>query len=187
MEIFNKDRRDGYLYDPIIKGFDASFWSTTTGVPSIASNNIRLNAAAISSYLQHEYADVEFMVTVPANPTAGDVRQWGLRNPASDNGGAAYFDITGAVFSFKTADNSGAVTTTALTWVNGTYTANPIAFRLRWEPDQILVYIGGVKVATINLAAGNLPAGPLAARIVNSNADNMDIGYMRVRNAAAVI
>ena len=186
MELYNQNKRDGYVYDPIIKGYDSSFWATTTGTPAMSGTVLRFNASAASTYLQHEYADVEFDMTVPAVPTSGDVRTFGLQNPSSNGLGGAYFNIAGTAFTLKTYDDNGNLTTTTLTWSAG-YTATPTLFRLRWEPDQIIAYINGVIVATIQLSGGNIPNGPLAIRIVNGNADNMDLTYLRIRRAAGVV
>ena len=186
MELLNRDKRDGYDYDPIIKGYDASFWATTAGTPAISGTVLRFNASAASSYLQHMFADIEFDLNVAAKPTAGDVRRWGLTNPSSNGEGGAFFDITGTAFTANVYDDRGNHSYVTLTWNDSAWSAAATLFRIRWEPDQVIFYIAGVIVATFGLV-GTLPTGPLAARIVNSNSDNMDLSYMRVREAAAVI
>lgn len=187
MELIHQNKRDGYTYDCIIKGYDTTFWKATTGTPAVSTNYLRFTSAAASSYLQHIFADVEFKLNVPVKPTAGDARSWGLRNPSGDTLGAVYFDISATVFSLKVVDNSGTVTSTTLTWVDGTYSATATAFRIRWEKDQIIAYINGTIVATVSAPTTGIPENALALRIVNGNADNMDLSYVAVRRAASII
>jgi hypothetical protein len=185
-QVFKRDSRDGYVYDPIIKGYDTTFWKSITGTPAMSSTVLRFTSAVAGSYIQHVFADVEFLLNVPVKPTAGDVRQWGFKNPSSINLGAVYFDITGTAFTLKVYDNFGNLTSTTLTWIDGTYSAAAIKFRLRWEPDQVIAYINGVKVATVD-SAGGIPPNALGLYINNGNADNMDLSYIGVRNAAAIV
>jgi hypothetical protein len=187
MELINKDKRDGYIYDPIIKQYDASFWKTTTGTPAMSSNVLRFTSAAAASYLLHMFADVEFSFTIPTAPTGGDVRQFGFRMPASDALGGVYFDITDTVFSIKVVDNFGVTTTTTpITWSAG-WTNKAASYRIRWEKDQINAYVNGVVKATISAPITDIPENALALRIVNGNADNMDLNYLAVRRAASII
>lgn len=186
MELINQDKRDGYIYDPIIKQYDTSFWKTTAGTPAISSNLLRFNAAGVASYIEHIYADFEIQLTVPAVPTSGDVRQWGFIAPATSKLGAAYFDITGTAFTAKVIDNQGTTTTKTLTWSAG-YTATATVFRIRWEADQIFFYIANVVVASVSAPTVIIPAFALPIRILNSNSDNMDMTYMAVRRAASIV
>src|SRR4029077_11207968 len=104
-EVIHLDKREGYIYDPVVKQYDTTFWKTMTGTPTVSSNKLRYNAAASASYLLHMFADIEFMVNVPVKPTSGDVRQWGLKNQAETARGAIYFDITDTTFSIKAIDD----------------------------------------------------------------------------------
>jgi hypothetical protein len=182
MELIDKDKRDGYTYDPIIKQYDTTFWKTTTGTPAISSNLLRLNASAIASYLQHIYADVQFSISVPTTPSAGEAKHWGLRNPSSDNLGAIYFEISGATFSCVSKDDSGNSETTTLTW--SSYENTQTVFRIIWEPGQIIFQINGTTVAT---HSSKVPNHALVLRVVNADADNTDIAYIAVRRAAAIV
>jgi len=183
-EIFDFEKRDGYIYDPAIKAYDTSFWKSITGTPSISSNKIRYNAAKSASFGQHLYADIEFVVNVPVKPTAGDDRQWGLKAPATNNFGAAYFDITGTAFTANTYDQNGVIETTILTWTDADFSAHAIAFRIRWELDEVRFYVDGDLVATHTT---RVPFGALPILINNGNSDNMDVSYIAVRRAAGII
>lgn len=197
-EVIHLDKRDGYIYDPIVKGYDTTFWKSVTGTPTISSNQIQYNAQASASYLLHIYTEMEFLVTIPAVPTSGDSRQFGLKNPATNNLGAVYFDITGATFSGKIYDSAGNLYTVPLTFTSG-WAATATVFKIRWEPGQILFYAGTTAETIALLGSASvgatpgvgtkaiIPYGPLAAYINNSNSDNLLVGYMAVRRAASII
>src|SRR3972149_5269962 len=112
MELIDRDKRDGYTYDVVIKQYDTTFWKPTTGTPTVASNKLRLTSAAVASYLQHAYGDYEFALNVPTTPSSGEGKHWGLRSPATDSLGAAYFEIAGAVFTAVSVDDGGTAQTT---------------------------------------------------------------------------
>lgn len=186
-EVIHLDKRDGYLYDPVVKQFDTTFWKQVGGTTTISSNKMRFNAASAASYLQHIFADIEFVVNVPANPTAGDSRQWGFKNPSESTRGYIYFDITDTTFSLKIEDEFGNTYSLPLTWSNGSYTGNDIAFRFRWEKDAINVFVNNALVTVVPQSTIVPPVGPIAAYINNGNADNMDVKYMLVKRAASII
>lgn len=183
MKLINIDEWEGFIYDVIIKQFDTAFWKQTTGTTTVSSNKLRNNAAALASYMQLIYADIEFMINMPAAPTAGDARHWGLRSPATDALGAAYFKIAGAVFTAETTDEFGNTKSTTLTWSAG-YTTTDTKFRIRVGKEEVTFYINDVVVATHTSA---VPHIALPIRISNTNADNMDMAYLDVRRAAAII
>lgn len=189
MELITRDKRDGYVYDAIIKQYDSTFWKTTTGTPAMSGNVLRFTSAASVSYLLHIFADVEFNLNIPTAPTAGDARHWGLRNPATDGEGAVYFKIAGTAFTAEVVDSTGNTKSVTLTWSAG-YTATATEYRIRWEADHIIFYINGTIVATIGtfeMPKNSIPENPLALRVVNGNADNMDMAYVAVRRAASII
>ncbi len=176
------DKRDGYIYDVVIKQLDSTFWKTTAGSPSIASNKLRVSAAAIASYLLHKFGDYEFAITVPTTPSSGEAKHWGLRSPAEDDIGGAYFEIAGAVFTAVTLDDGGNKQTTTLTW--SSYQAAETKFRIIWDADRVIFMIDGTIVATHTT---RVPSNALPLRLVNVDADNTDTGYFLVRQAGAII
>lgn len=182
MELINKDKRDGYIYDVVIKQRDTNFWKDTAGTSSATGNKLRLNAASIASYIQHIFADVEIGLNIPTTPSTGEAKHWGLRSPATDTQGAAYFEIAGAVFTAVTRDSAGTAETTTLTW--SSYENAETKYRIRWEPDQVIFYINGTIVATHNT---RVPQNALPLRIVNADSDNVDMGYVKVTRAASIV
>lgn len=196
MEKLNRDKRDGYVYDAAIKGLDANFWANITSAPTVSAGKLRFNAAKAASYILHEYGDVEFLLTVPAAPTSGDVRQFGLSGSSAKTFGAVYFDITGAVFSAKVYDNSGNSKSVTITW-NASWTNVATLYRIIWDTDRVQFQVGIVTagvvaytiVATIAMPQdiGSVPYVALPILINNGNADNMDLTYVVVRNAAGIV
>lgn len=178
----NRDQQDGYTYDVVIKGFDTTFWKQTAGTSTVSSNKLRSSAASLASYIQHGFADVEFALNVPTTPSGSEAKHWGLRAPATDDGGAAYFEIAGAVFRCITKGNYGVSETTNLTW--SAYENVETKFRIVCDPDQVKFMINGVVVATHST---QIPCVALPLRIVNADADNVDLGYVMVRRAASVV
>jgi len=190
MHLNDRDKRDSIIYDPKIKGFDSSFFATLSGTPTVSSGNLRFNNASVSSYLQFEFIEMlNFMVTVPAVPTSGDARRFGLFAPATANIGALYFDITDTTFSAKCIDSSGNIQTQTITWV-GAWTANPIVYGIAWEQNRVQFWVNGAIVATFSVTSGSpgaaIPFTSLPLYIKNTNADNMDVAYIDIRHAAGI-
>lgn len=174
------DVRDRLMYDPVVKGYDSSFWKTTAGTPSATGGDLRFNAAGAASYSQYVYGDYEFQVNVATTPSAGEAKVWGLRNPASSRGGI-YFEITGATFQVVSVSDDGNTTdTTAVTWndKSQTYNGNMTKFRIVWEPHQIRFYVDTIEAAVATHKGASIGSLPLALRIDNSDADNMDVDFV---------
>ncbi len=184
MELNDRDKRDGYVYDPKIKEYDTSFWKSTTGTPAFSTPIVRYNADASASFGQHIFADVEFNLTVPVKPTAAQARFWGLRFPVGTGFGAIYFEVTGTTFQAVSVGPAGTSETTAITWVDGTWTAAAISYRIRWENDEVRFYVNGTLYAT---HVAQVPQTPLPLMISNSASDNLDLNYLAVRRSAAII
>lgn len=192
-EVIALDKRDGYIYDPIVRGYDTTtpFWKSISGTPTVTSGLLSFNAAESASWLLHLYAEMEFLLSIPAVPTSGDVRRFGLQNPASDNLGAAYYDTAGIAFTANVIDGNGTKKTTAITWLSS-WTATATVFRIRWEKDQVLFLIG-TNTNAMNIVASftsqnvSIPLGPLALHIKNGNSDAMLFTYLAAKRAAALI
>lgn len=179
----NQDKRDGYVYDPIIKQYDTSFWKSTTGTPAMATDVIRYNADASASFGEHIFADVEFNLTVPVAPTAGQARFWGLRFPVGTGFGAVYFEVTGTTFRAVSIGQGGTSETTNITWVTG-WTAAAKSYRIRWENDEVRFYVDGTLYVT---HVAQVPQTALPLMISNGTADNLDLNYVAIRRSAAII
>ena len=193
-EVIALDKRDGYIYDPIVRGYDTTtpFWKTIAGIPTISTVYLSFNAAEAASWLLHLFAEGEFLLNVPVKPTAGDVRFWGFKNPASNNLGAAYFNIAGTAFTAVVIDGNGNTKSTTITWDDTHWTAAAVVYRIRWEKDHVLFEIG-VDTAHMLIVADftskdvSIPLGPLALHIKNGNSDAMNFTYIASKRAAALI
>ncbi len=188
MELIKRENRDGFIYSPIIKQYSTTFWKSVTGTPAMSGDVLRFTSATGASLGQFAYADVEFLLTVPVKPTAGDARVWGFKLPDTNALGAAYFDITNTAFTAVTYSRAGVAETTTLTWTDGTFSARAIPFRIRWDHDQVEFFVNGTKVATHSTSIPNLVKNlPLPLYIKNGNADNMDLTYLAVSDAASIV
>src|SRR6185437_3121401 len=177
MELINRDKRDSLIYDPQIKGLDAAFWSQLTGTTTVSGGKLRYNNASSASFILFAFAEiVNFTVNVPAQPTSGDSRRWGLFAPATTKLGALYFDITGAVFTVHVVDSAGNDQSKTITWNNAAWSGNDIVFGIAWEPDRVQFWINGAIVATFAIVSQNtIPYNGLPLYIKNGNGDNMDV------------
>ena len=189
MELLNLDKRDGYIYDPAIKGLDANFFAQLAGTTTVASSKLRYNAATNASFLEHEFGRIVYSLTIPVKPTAGDSRRWGLYAPgASADMGAIYFDITGAVFTVVVIDSQGNSRSSTITWLDPTWTNTPIKFEIDWAPDRIQFWVNGGIVATFaQISTAGIPFIALPLYVKNGNADNMDLSYICVKRAAGIV
>lgn len=187
-----------YTLDPNIIGTAANILVAVQG--SIATNgsapNVvwRVNADEIASY--DSYApilDIEFPITVPAAPTSGDVRAWGWKTPGLGNRGRVEFDITDAVFSLRAYDETGtlltvrnpstgeALASNAVTW-NTDWSNALVRYRIQHQGDRINFLINEVIYGYVDIAA-NRPFLAHHAHIINSNADNMDVRAIIIRQS----
>lgn len=189
MELEHRDKRDSYIYDPVIKGFDGSFWSTITGTPTVSNGAIVLNAATIASYGLHEFVQqLDFNLLIITAPAGGQSRRFGLYSPAGGSAaGYAYFDVTGTVFTVNISDNSGNVQSAAITWQSA-WTNNPITYGIHWETNRIQFWINGAIVATFSpTATAAIPFGALPLYVKNGVADNSAINWINVLRPAGIV
>lgn len=174
--------RTGFSYDPVIRGYDSSFWKTISGTPAISSNKVRLSAATIASYTQFKFGDFKFTVNVPSTPSAGEAKKIGLLLPAAPTIGSAYFRINGAVFTAVSYDDDGNAETTTLTW--SSYETLDTIFGIEWEKDYVIFKINGTVVASHQTRVGQ---SPLPMYITNADADNTDVSYLTIKETAQYV
>ena len=170
------DIKEGLVYDPAVKDYDETFFKTITGTPVISGGNLRLNAEACTSYSQFLYGEFHFKANVATTPSAGEAKHWGLRHSAMTIG-SMFFDITAAVFSFKSYNEENTVESTTIAWnpTGLTWEATMVDFEIVWTEQNIKAYVDGVLKATHAVGDNNLPQ-PIA--LSNSDADNFDVDYI---------
>lgn len=183
MDSLIRSQNENLTYDPQISGYDTTFWKTISGTaPTIASNLMLINATEIGTYSCWKGLNLEMKLTVPAAPTGGDVRFWGLRSPSLGNVDRVGFDITGAVFSAVLYDSDGnALSTRALTWSAG-YTNVATRYAVQVFEAGVRWLINGTCVAKYNFNPNDTATYKrmrrgVACGIKNGNADNLSLTY----------
>lgn len=176
-------QRTGFAYDCLVRGLDASFWKTIAATTSAASNKIRLaSGGAIASYTQFRYGTFRFALNVPTTPSAGEAKKWGLLMPAAPTVGSAYFEITATTFRAVSYDEDGNAQTTTITW--SSYENAETLYEIEWESDFVIFKVNGVAKATHQTRVGNIP---LPLYLINSDADNTDLGYITIKETAQYV
>ncbi len=192
--IYQKDERDGYIFDARIKRGDTTFWSEHSGSLSTDTDDsttaIRITSARVHSYLQHIYGDYEFSASIPVVPGSGIDHSWGLRNPTNDTtlgdsnivAGGIYFQVDSDVVTAISYDDFGNKETTTITW-NALWTAKQTRYKIRWEEDIVNFLVNDSVVATHT----KVPKHPQSLEIRNGDASNLDVAFVRVARAGAII
>lgn len=170
-----------FYYDPQRQGYDTDLWKSITSAPTISSNKLRFNAATAIQYADCTKGIFEFKMTVPAAPTTGDVRQFGLMS--LNRSMYAVFDITDDVFSVKTKDALGSTKSTTITW-DSTWTNAAISFTIQWIGFDVVFKVNNRRMARHE---EKTPTGPVSAYIKNGNSDNMDMTYLEGKNIEAYV
>lgn len=190
------DQHASFVFDPKVVGYDTSFIKAISGTPTVSSSKLRLNASEISTYAFFKFIDVTFTMLIPAAPTAGDVRAWGLKIPGLGNQARIEFDITDNIFSCKVYDDYGTeILNQVVTW-SATWTNAVVRYRIRFGHDGIKFFVDLNSLLTATCVArismvGNeanpvLLTIPQMIHVINSNADNVDVSAIIVRNAQSL-
>ena len=178
-----------FVYDPTLYGFNTAYWRGLNGAVSVdASHRLSLNAVTIVSKHQYFRGNFVMNLTIPAVPTAGDERIFGLALPAMSTKNAAYFEITGTTFQAVVKDSfNGTVTTSdAITW-QAAWTNTAIEYRILWVGNKVTFYVNGIRV--YELADRNLvpQLTTIPVYIANNNADAMLLKYLAISDVHKVV
>ena len=73
------------FYDPYLYGYDDDFFKKITGNIACIDGKIRIVAGRMSTTTMMMFGNLILKTTVPAEPTAGDSRIWGLYSRAYGN------------------------------------------------------------------------------------------------------
>jgi len=187
-----------YTLDPNIIGTAANIIEAVQGTVATTGSaptlKWRLNA---DEYVLYDPAspilDIEFPITVPVKPTAGDVRAWGFKTPGLLNRGRIEFDITATVFSCLAYDEDGtqltvyntsgaALSSGAYTWDDTNWTNKEIKYRIINDGKQIKFLVEGTVIAQTQTPC-KVSTLPTHVHLRNDNADNMDLKAIIVRNS----
>lgn len=178
---------DVWGYNPLSEGYteDAVF-SAVAGTPTISSNKLRLNAASIITYDKvFLNGSMEIQMIIPAVPTTGDDREFGLKDTATSTKGAMLFDVTDDVFTAKVYDASGVLVASKVINWNADWTNEEANYRITWTERDVYFVINNVIVARVEggfdkdiVSADILSKKALHLYIANANSDNMDISLI---------
>lgn len=185
-----------FVYDPKRQGYDTSIWKTLTGAPAVAADKIVLNQDEIIGYGDLYECDLIMHLIIPAVPTAGDVRSFGLSSAGL--GALLVFDITDDVFSIKSNDGHGGTKSVTVDFA-ATWATAETCFEIRWRGDYADFIVDGVKVIDATsasaasyrlgsiLGATTIPKGPLSIYLKNTNNDDMKVVSIEARNIQTFI
>lgn len=167
-----------FNYDPLRQGLDTSKWKATTGTPTFSTPNLVFNAGALNHYGDFTHGDLGLGLIVPAAPTSGDSRKFGL---AFLGGSAyAYFHIAGTVVTGECADGNGNTKTVTITWQSA-WTNTLSNFGVNWKAGYVDFMVNGSIVGSISDIA--VPGCPMSIYISNGNSDNLLMTYTTVKGA----
>ena len=184
-----RDIREGYTYDSAIKGADTTFWSNVEGAMAAVSGKIRVSGDEIASYLQHRFGRFIFAINVPTIPAAGTVRLWGLRNPGAPTRGAVYFEQDTSTTSLfcRSYDNWGNLQSTTVTADTDWYGAE-VEYIINWERDRIQFQLNDTNgYQTLATHTTRVPDAVLAFNIMDTVAENFDVGYVTADRVEVIV
>ena len=173
-----------FFFNPALDGFtDGDIFKTISGNPYISSGVLKLNAAEITSWQALKNPSIEFSLTIPAVPTVGDVRAWGIKNPNVSNDGRAEFDITDDEFSAKVYDRDGTeVDSKTIVW-DSDWTASEARYAIIASDRYLVFKINGDIVAKFEDVHDITPDHdmnkmPMPLHIINENSDDLLVNYV---------
>lgn len=164
-----------FLLDPNRQAYSSSEWANITGTMSSGSGLYTWNATTSVHYTDVLFGDFTMKMTVPAVPTAGDARQWGLKGIGF--GDYTVFDVTGDVFTAKVS--VGGVETSSTLAFSSAWATVVTMFRIHWEPGMVRFFINDSNVATISTG---IPNRPMAFYVSNGNADALTSSGLAARD-----
>ncbi len=155
-------------FDPTRDGFESTRFRTTGGAPVASGDQVLLSQAGIVEKNDVARGDLTMRIVIPVAPTAGDLREFGMKNISS--GAYAMFVVDEDAFYAKVSDQSGNTDTATLEfdddWVGSVrdfrivFQSNYVKFLIEDSPVAIF---GGVKT----------PRSTMSVYVNNSNADSM--------------
>lgn len=174
-----------WQYNPATEGYSADdVFHELTGSPAIVSSKLRLNQDEIITYdKRFLLGSLEFYLTIPFIPTAGDVRQFGFKN--NDNKGALLFDITDDVFTANVYDSAGTLISSKTVNWDANWTATEARYRISLSERSVYFAINDIIVARFESGADKdiidsdlMFKNPLGIYLKNSNNDSTDVSLI---------
>lgn len=168
---------DVFREDVLTTGsFSTTIWTAFTGTPTYSSGVIVVNQDFMGTKNTFERPQMLIDILIPAVPTEGDVRQWGLAGSAS-NSPQFIFDITDDVFSAVVIDNTGEeLSRTTIPWDSDWTNAQIIWGITVFEREVHFLAEGALLCKYI----GAIQKDPVAVIVKNENADDMKYRLLSV-------
>lgn len=181
-----------FVYDPKRQGYDTNLFKTLVGTPSVSSDKVVLNAAEIIGYADMVWCDLTMRLIIPAVPTAGDSRKFGLASASL--GAILAFEINDNVFTISAADGKGNTKSSVITF-DPALAAASADFTIRWRGSYADFLINGNPVLTPGDKEGStyrisdiaVPNGPLSMYFLNGNSDDLKIVNIEGENIQSFI
>jgi len=171
-----------FFYDPYVFGLREDYWRKYSGGSLVGINGkIRIRSTSTNTTALFMMGTYDFKMTIPAAPTAGDSKIWGLYSKAYGNRNAVYFFISGSSLYVRSyGDLTGVPEQSTIAW-DSDWTNSPTSFEIRWQIDSIEFWIGNgtnkVRVATHETVAR--PKQVLMPLYFSNGDDSaMDINYL---------
>lgn len=197
MDISVVKQNISFTIDPLVQGYDPSFWKTLAGTPTVVAGAILLNADEMVSFSGFRYLDLEFVINVPVAPVAGQAKSWGLKIPSYGNRSRIEFQIVDDVFSVVCYDDYGTVVVNQTIVWDATWTAANVFFRILVSKLGVKFGVGLVSAGkpaflsqliegqTINTMSG-IPNNAQMIHVNNTNGDNLQVFGITVRNVESL-
>jgi len=133
--------RLSFYYDPTRQGYDTTLLKTLSGTPTGTGGVITVNTASFIGYADIFKEDLTLNIVVPAVPTMGDMRIWGLEQLNNKMG--AVFTIRDTIFSCI-CSFEGVTTQITIPW-DPSWTANGMDYTIKWTGFSADFFINGVR------------------------------------------
>lgn len=169
-----------FYYDPARQGFDTGVFKTIIGTaPTIVSDELAFVNGGVVTRFDLGRGEITFRLKIPAIPTTGDNRQWGLYQYSF--GASIFFSIVGTAFRAIITTNGSTTETATITW-SSAWTNAFADYRIRFTPSGAQFYINDQFVALLN--GPLLPKVPLSVAVINQNAgDTVTLKAIEFRDA----
>lgn len=170
-----------FYYDAVRQGYDTNTWTTLSGAPVVAANQLKLDGAGILHFADLLRGDASFSVSMAA-PAAGDDAKIGLTE--YNKGAYLYFKVADDVLTAECSDGT-TIKSVVIPWV-ADWTDTDTVFRIKWEAGMATFFIGGQLKVTMNdlsvldIPDTVIPGDPMSLYIFNNSAAPLLINYIEV-------
>ena len=163
-----------FYYDPVRQGYDTTTWTTLSGVPAIAANQLNLLNAGVIHFADLLRGEALFDVTFHA-PTAGDDTKFGFFEP--NKNAYLYFKIAGNVLTAEASDGTN-TKSVVIAW-DSSWTNASTDFKIKWEAGRAIFTVNGqYKTVIEDISVSGDPMSLYA----NSNTTILHINYITVKS-----